>query len=390
MSDTAKQQYSRFAKPRRPIGSPVSPSPEHAEYVSPSINPEGELTLKLDTILPGISAEIGFYEQIVFYMIGDSGGINGTSAQSAVADAMESQITQAAKGRQPRFLYHLGDVVYYNGQSINYDPQFYEPYQHLDEPIFAIPGNHDGDTHVRYATDQAVTEPSLAGFFHNFCSKADGDVYDFKHRPLMTQPYCYWTLQAPFVYIIGLYSNVDGLLDDKDSTTQQDWFIEQLKNAPKDKWLLVAIHHPLYSLDAVHGGYRDTLTMFDDSVAKAGRIPDAVFHGHVHNYQRFSRKYDKNELPVVVCGNCGYATDAKSLHRLQKGLVTDQLPFETTETAVTLQAYDVSNSGFLRVTASSSSLVIDYFAVPFDVGEEVSSNPADTVKIVAAGQLKSV
>jgi len=59
---------------------------------------------------------------------------------------MQAQIKAAAGGASPRFFYHLGDVVYFNGQSINYPSQFYEPYQYYDAPIFAIPGNHDGDT----------------------------------------------------------------------------------------------------------------------------------------------------------------------------------------------------------------------------------------------------
>lgn len=46
---------------------------------------------------------------------------------------------------RPSFLYHLGDVVYFYGEASNYYPQFYEPYAFYPVPIFAIPGNHDGD-----------------------------------------------------------------------------------------------------------------------------------------------------------------------------------------------------------------------------------------------------
>jgi len=69
----------------------------------------------------------------------------------------------------------------------------------------------------------------------------------------MTQPYCYWTLIAPYIRILGLYSNVDGLID----AQQQLWLQQQLTSCPKDKWLILAVHHPCYSLDTTHGGYLD-------------------------------------------------------------------------------------------------------------------------------------
>jgi acid phosphatase type 7 len=50
-----------------------------------------------------------------------------------------------ADGSAPTFFYHLGDVVYYNGQITDYYSQFYEPYNHYNVPILGIPGNHDGD-----------------------------------------------------------------------------------------------------------------------------------------------------------------------------------------------------------------------------------------------------
>ena len=63
----------------------------------------------------------------------------------------------------------------------------------------------------------------------------------------MTQPYVYWTLNTPFATIVGLYSNVDGTLDARGTSEQFPWFQEQIKNAPKNKALIVAVHHPPYS-----------------------------------------------------------------------------------------------------------------------------------------------
>jgi hypothetical protein len=93
---------------------------------------------------------------ITFHCMGDTGGVKDPAPQQLVANGLES--TKAS------FFYHLGDVVYYNGESQQYYPQFYEPYQHYQNPIFAIPGNHDGDPLP------GGTEQSLFAFNRNFCA----------------------------------------------------------------------------------------------------------------------------------------------------------------------------------------------------------------------------
>ena len=45
----------------------------------------------------------------------------------------------------PAFCYHIGDVVYYNGEVDKYYDQYYEPYETYPLPILAILGNHDGE-----------------------------------------------------------------------------------------------------------------------------------------------------------------------------------------------------------------------------------------------------
>ena len=86
--------------------------------------------------------------QIIFHAVGDTSGYNGTDTQEAIAAAMEAQFTTAASNAVPAFFYHLGDVIYYNGESSMYEAQFYEPYKYYPAVIFAIPGNDNGDTVV--------------------------------------------------------------------------------------------------------------------------------------------------------------------------------------------------------------------------------------------------
>jgi len=376
-----------FAKTRRAYGDPVSPAALHPRYLPPPPFTAQSLTLPLEAILPGVTAEVAAAGELVFHSIGDSGGIHGTQVQDAIAEAMEAQITAAAAAAKPRFIYHLGDVVYFNGQSANYLSQFYEPYQYYDAPIFAIPGNHDGDTAIRPG-DQPDPEPSLFGFMQNFCSPTP--QFLFKYRQTMAQPYCYWKLEAPFVHFIGLYSNVDGLLDARGTAQQQTWFIDQLKATPADKWLVLAVHHPCYSLDSVHGGYEETLGALDAAFQAAGRIPDVVMHGHVHNYQRFMRDYGGGvRVPFIIAGACGYALTESALHTLQQGMENEALPYATARAGVTLDALDVTNSGFLRLTANPATLTVDYFSVSFADPAVVSPGPADSVALPNRGVIKT-
>ena len=68
----------------------------------------------------------------------------------------------------------------------------------------------------------------------------------------MTQQYVYWTLDAPYATIIGQYSNVDGSPDPIGVSQQQSWFQQQLSAADKGKCLILAVHHPCFSLDEMH------------------------------------------------------------------------------------------------------------------------------------------
>ncbi len=378
---------SNFAKARRAYNDPVEPLAEHDRFEPLPPFTGTSLTLPLETILPGVTKQAESAGQLVFHAVGDTGGVHGTDAQQAVADAMEAQLQHPDGPLAPVFFYHIGDVVYFNGLSTHYVEQFYEPYQYYNAPIFAIPGNHDCDTQTRKG-DEKDNEPSLYGFMKNFCSPTPDRF--FKYRTTMTQPYCYWTLQAPFAKIIGLYSNVDGLLDARGTAQQQNWLVSELKSAPEDKWLIIAVHHPCYSLDPYHGGYGEVLSALDSAFEASGRQPHAVLSGHVHNYQRFSRVTGRaGPVPYIVNGNGGYANTERSLHKLAKEIKQSDIPLATTEEGVKLEYFDTENSGFLRVTADSAKLAIEYFSVSFDNPPVVSNKAADSIVVQGKGKAKT-
>src|SRR5207247_2620481 len=127
-----------------------------------------------------------------------------------------------------------------------------------------------------------------------------------------------WTLRSPLNTIIGLYSNVPGQLD-KATPRQEEWLASELSQAPHDRFVVVAVHHPPYSLDQVHGGHLSIRESLDRAMLKANRIPDMVLTGHVHNYQRFERTISERLVPYVVAGAGGFG-GYSTLHQLKTGV----------------------------------------------------------------------
>src|SRR5271157_4110554 len=191
--------------------------------------------MTLDSILAPTSIDsINNSGTLVFHAVGDTGGVNTPTQIENVETYLESDFSNPDITTHPSFFYHLGDVVYYDGELANYYPEFYEPYLHYPGPIVAIPGNHDGDM------DPQTGESSLEGFVRNFCSQAPIHTLEGKDAPrtTMTQPNVYWTLITPLATIIGLYSNCPegGQL----SQAQIDWFKSELGSAPTDRAVIVA------------------------------------------------------------------------------------------------------------------------------------------------------
>ncbi len=310
--------------------------------------------LSLDSVLtPGEIKKIIDSQNITFHCIGDTGGVKQPAPQTLVANGLEH--TEAD------FFYHLGDVVYYNGESAKYYDQFYEPYQYYLKPIFAIPGNHDGDPLP------GGNELSLDAFVRNFCStstKITPDAGEVNRSPMM-QPNVYWTLNAPFVTIVGLYTNVpEGGEVQQD---QIDWFENELKTADKNKAIIVTLHHPVFSMDNHHSGSQAMLNLLDRSFKNTDVIPDAVFTGHVHNYQRFTRTYtsenngNKKQVPFIVAGAGGYW----HLHWMQDGIKSMSLPDKLPDRDdVVLEKYCDDHHGFLSVNVTPSKLIGTYYTVP--------------------------
>jgi Calcineurin-like phosphoesterase len=327
--------------------------------------------MSLEAILdPATIKSIEDAGTLVFHSVGDTGGVNTPTYIEGVSRFMECDIDYGEPPDRPSFFYHLGDVVYYDGESANYWPEFYEPYQNYRGPIVAIPGNHDGDV------NPATSESSLAAFVRNFCAQSAIISPDNRDSPrrTMTQPNVFWTLNTPLVTIIGMYSNCPegGQVSD----TQRQWFISELAAAKTDLPIILAIHHPIYSAYGSHPGSTRLKDLLEECCKAAKRAPDAVLTGHVHNYQRFSAPlHNKEHVPFIVAGAGGYN---KRLHVLGKvfhqAQQANKLPVQIHGELEKLENFNDSRHGYLRITVTKRKIVLGYVTVP-----DPSENPKDTI-----------
>jgi hypothetical protein len=216
--------------------------------------------------------------KISFHVVGDTGASESSAitTEASVADAMAAALVAAPPADAPAFFFHLGDVIYNFGEAQYYYDQFYEPFRAYDRPIFAIPGNHDGE--VTYINGGSTPDvPTLQAFIANFCTPAPARPASAGGlvRTTMTQPGVYFTLDAPFVSIIGLYTNVlegPGVLTDQGGMyptltgdAQYGWLVSELERLKPqrtalDRAVILACHHPPASADERHGTRRRSIS----------------------------------------------------------------------------------------------------------------------------------
>ena len=293
-----------------------------ANNLLPFPDPQRDPTMTLADVIgmQGVQ-EIISNGSITFHAVGDTGHENG-QMEELVAEAMAQDYNPASPGKSPAFFLHLGDVIYYDNTDKGYQAQFYVPYKRYPGKIIAIPGNHDGEI-FKFDGTPTGQKTSLAAFWRNFSQPKSGVPPDAGtiYREMVSQPGAYWHLDAPFVDIIGLYSNIGegpGFISVPTigGIKQTDWLTTTLTSILKKrstgtkKALIIAVHHPPFS-NGGHSSSIDMLKDIDNCCTKAGIMPDAVLAAHAHNYQRFTRymtfggKNIQTPYYVVGCGGRG-------------------------------------------------------------------------------------
>jgi hypothetical protein len=379
-SPSESHSASRFAHPffERPAASPLLAAAAagqgltawNKQQLGPVPPTKGNGRMDLANIIgaPG-SNEIQTLGEIRFHTLGDSGVGDAIDAEK-IAEEMATDFKPGAGGLNPAFLFHLGDVVYGPSKQSHYTDRFYKPYRHYPGKILAIPGNHDGEVK---SPDDA---PSLSAFLANFCAanavvppQASGSGI---FRETMTQPGVYWLMDAPFVRIIGLYSNMlenPGFLEGKTAsgagdTSQLDWLKTTLNGIAKDKTkkaLIIGTHHPPFS-SAGHSGSTEMLQSIDTICTEAKVLPDAFFSGHAHSYQRYTRRIGGKQIPYYVVGTGGIATQKTPPATGQPADASNQTTYDAA----------VQSMGYMFVTVSATQLKTEFWQLgdqhttPFD------------------------
>lgn len=350
-------------------------------------------------------------KSITFHMIGDSGATAAAKyvSEIKVADAVTSDFHTSSAANRPSFMYHLGDVVYNFGEWNYYYDQFYEPFRNYPAPVFAVPGNHD--SFVLPGT--AKGDEPLTTFMRNFCGASLAVTKDAGslHRTCMTQPGVYFALDAPFVRILGLFSNAledPGVISSESGTAglaakgkgkgkrtgtakwpavpdyQLDFLTQQLQQIKSSNYqgaLIITVHHPPFTYSpqksgsggGKHYGSPVMLSEIDAICKQTGVYPHAVISGHAHNYQRYTRNLTFNgkrySVPFIICGDSGHNVSAltsasfgKKVPEPADNLDVSYMDTSTTvtSTGLTLNRHDQTNSGFLRVSVNAQKLTVTF------------------------------
>ena len=317
--------------------------------------------------------EIEDLGEIRFHSVGDS-GVNHAEKAEEVADEMSVDYHPNAGGLNPAFLFHLGDVVYGPDKQSHYGERFYRPYRKYPGKILAIAGNHDGEA------KNPADNPSLDAFRKNFCAdraavplQASGSGI---FRMTMTQPGVYWLLDAPFVNIVGLYSNRlenPGFLEGIDAKGKEDdsqivWLkktLNSISRQKKKKALIIATHHPPYSQGG-HSGSTEMNATIDQVCVDAGVTPDAFLSGHAHNFQRYTRRRNGKEIPYIIAGTGGISPQKVDTAAGQPLDNANDVTFEASH----------KSYGYLMVMVSAAQLKIEFWPL-----ESTSHKPFDSVAV---------
>jgi len=360
---------------------------EHKVLPLPFPKPRGgiEPQLTLQEVYGGNAGAIQRIEtagQIVFHATGDCGSTRGPKTQNAVTDKMVSDFDETDPKEVPQFNFLLGDIVYDFGEAQYYYDQFYEPYRNYAAPVLAAAGNHDG------MISPLAHAKSLDAFLRNFCqstfvvqAEAGG-----LSRTAQIQPGVFFTFDAPFVRILTLYSNTledPGVISNATiGASQLSYLQAALARVKRENYpgaVVIAHHHPPYTVGSHHGWSPDMLAQIDAACTKAGVWPHAVLSGHSHNYQRFTRQRSGGtQIPYVVCGNGGH--NVQALSTTANPLRAPQIvqAASAQDDQIVLENYDDQNYGYLRIIVNASQLRIEYH--PASDGP-VTKTPDDFVTV---------
>jgi hypothetical protein len=202
-----------------------------------------------------------------------------------------------------------------------------------------------------------------------------------------------------------LYSNVledPGVIASEEIGQSQIEFLQAAFTRAKDfdGALILAHHHPSYTLGSHHGWSEDMTAQIDKVCQSTGVWPHAVLSGHAHNYQRFTRVHAGRQIPYIIAGNGGHAI--ARLKRAPESGRAPKAPANSSRTNPTsryvtpyraptviqaaghghdlirLENYDDQDYGYLRIVVTKSQLRIEYHPAS---DTDAAKTPDDVVAV---------
>ncbi|MQL76090.1 hypothetical protein Taro_008483 [Colocasia esculenta] len=218
-----------------------------------------------------------------------------------------------------------GDLSYADGQQPLWDTfgRFVEP-QASRRPWMVTEGNHEIEA-----------LPIL--HCHEFASY--NARWRMPHEESGSTSNLYYSFDAAggavHVLMLGSYTDYDN------ASEQHRWLVADLARVDRTRtpWLVALLHAPWYNTNTAHQGEGESMREAVEALLYEARV-DAVFVGHVHAYERFTRIYDNAADP---CGPV-YITIGDGGNR--EGLA---LSFDKNHKSATLSVFREASFGHGRL-----------------------------------------
>jgi Icc-related predicted phosphoesterase len=162
-------------------------------------------------------------------------------------------------------------------------------------PLFFIPGNHDYDGYY----DDLIPQNYLQHITGEKSGKTYYDFYVGKAAFIALDPNCNFPLSI--------------------DTSQYKWMLQtmQSSNWKEADWRFIVIHQVPYGQG--WEGYEGDhfIRNLIDTLAEAEKI-DYVLSGHIHDYERLTKKYSDHTTTFVISGGAGGGIEPKESNPIPK------------------------------------------------------------------------
>ena len=253
------------------------------EWRKTFVNPSSPVdrSVPFSALVPDPLPDQGFR----FLILGDTGE----------GDRSQYSLLPLIRSLSPAFIIINGDVAYPAGRIEDFEDGFFKPYEGLQVPIWAVPGNHE-----YYSKNQGRE------FYEIFCTRVRAKRWAEADLRLVPQPGTYWELRDPTavlpLVVIGIDTGKAGDLDGKgkqgSDTDQHTWLNARLKLAQQENRIVIVLFH-IPALANNEQIKKTSLFQLHHVLAKYPCVR-LVVGAHYHNYQYYSQNVFREFLNEIA------------------------------------------------------------------------------------------